>query len=83
VSPGVPTGVVHGGEFVFDAEATRYWTPEYLESMRAGNAPPGPGGGVNVAVFDSRHGADQWLSSGSGRGIVLDIIRQTRHEFVG
>lgn len=86
VSGGRPYLVGEAGPelFVPDVSGVILPTPtvQAIGSGGASAAATTAGSAVNVAVFDSRHAADQWLSKGAGRSIVLDLLRQSRHAFI-
>jgi hypothetical protein len=73
-----PAGVVHRGEYVFDAEATRRIGVENLEAMRVQRAVPGyasggfvSGGLSAVEARDRRDRAGPGVSQGQSTSVVL------------
>ena len=84
----MPAGVVHGQEYVFTAPVTASLGRDDLDALHRGQAEitrpgqSGGGAGVNVAVFNTKAESAAWLRSGEGRGIMLDVFRQHRHEFI-
>lgn len=84
-------GIVHRGEFVVPADAVDRIGVGTLEAMSAG-AQVGPavvastGGGaspitLNMGVFDDPRRLSDWARSVDGRSVILDIVRQSAHEF--
>lgn len=84
-------GIVHRGEFVVPADAVDRIGVGTLEAMSAG-AQVGPavvastGGGaspitLNMGVFDDPRRLSDWARSVDGRAVILDIVRQSAHEF--
>lgn len=64
-------GVVHGQEFVVNAQATRR-NRATLEAMNAGASPSAAAGGnVKVIVVDDRQTAEQYLSGPDGEKTVM------------
>ena len=84
-------GIVHRGEFVVPADAVDRIGVGTLEAMSAG-AQVGPavvassGSGaspitLNMGVFDDPRRLSDWARSVDGRSVILDIVRQSAHEF--
>ena len=79
-SPSDPAGIVHRGEYVFDAAATRRIGVRNLEAMRRGSLPGYAGGGY--AGSDPWEGA-RTPSSPAGGGWWQEGVAELRGAFQG
>lgn len=90
-APNAMAGVVHRGEYVFDAPAVQRIGVDRLESMRSGQLSPisqpgatggGSGGGtVNLASFDSRLDAKKWADSQDSETWFVDMEARTARKW--
>jgi hypothetical protein len=86
-----PAGIVHRGEYVFDAAATSRIGVPQLEAIRAGDASPGRGGGgntnvqghsLNVALVNNRQQLRDWFTSDPHVAKhVVDLNTRHRRDF--
>ena len=81
-------GVVHGQEYVFDAQSTKRIGVDNLNAMRRGDSPKG-GGDVNINVnVDAKgnaqvSGDNERMGRDMANGIkaaVLDVIRKEKRQ---
>lgn len=81
-------GVVHGQEYVFDAQATKRIGVDNLNAMRRGDSPKG-GGDVNINVNVDAKGNAQVSGDNERMGrdmangikaVVLDVIRKEKRQ---
>lgn len=82
-------GVVHGQEYVFDAQATKRIGVDNLNAMRSGKAPAGGGGDININVnVDAKGNASlsgdndkmgRQMAQGI-KAVVLDTIRKEKRQ---
>lgn len=90
-APNAMAGVVHKGEYVFDAPSTQRIGVDRLESLRIGQMSPisqsrasggGSGGGtVNLASFDSRLDAKKWADSQDSETWFVDMEARTARKW--
>lgn len=81
-------GVVHGQEYVFDAQSTKRIGVDNLNAMRRGDSPKGSGGDVNISVTvtgdkatvsgdNERMGRD--MANGI-KAVVMDVMRKEKRQ---
>lgn len=77
---GTPAGIVHGQEYVMNAESTRKYRP-MLESMNnGGSAPPGNGGGGAQVTVHNYAGVQVETNSMSPNDIQIMITRAVKDQ---
>ena len=85
-APNAVAGLVHRGEYVFDAPAVERIGVDRLESLRSGDlqpiSQPGTNGGgsgtqINLAAFDSRQDARKWSQSQTSETWFVDMANRT------
>lgn len=86
-----PAGIVHRGEFVFDAASVSRIGVPALEAMRGNSAAGGTGGAgpavnvggakVNVVMLSNREELKQFLQSADGQVIIRDSMGRNRGDF--
>lgn len=80
-------GVVHGGEYVFDAASVQRLGIPALESLRSGDiatrgepsGAPASSTHINIAAMSDRSEARKWAESTEGEAWFLDMSRRTAH----
>lgn len=90
-APNAMAGVVHRGEYVFDAPAVQRIGLDRLESIRGGQLSPisqsqpiggGSGGStINLASFDSRVDAKKWADSQDSETWFVDMESRTARKW--
>lgn len=90
-APNAMAGVVHKGEYVFDAPSTQRIGVDRLESIRSGQLSPisqpgATGGGskgntINLASFDSRLDAKKWADSQESETWFVDMESRTARKW--
>lgn len=85
-----PAGLVHRGEFVFDAPTTSQWRPLF-EKIHAGDMSPAdfasaPQGGsktnVQLAFFGGEADAQRWAESEDGEVWFVNLMNRHAHRYV-